>query len=235
MNALKVNLFAVGTVNIYYNLYSSEFLPKNENQLFYWVATGLALVLVLISAVSVKLENALFVAALLILAKMMTQIYDQSKNQQNVLNLSLLCILVLFNINFFDKITIFIRGLRFIAVLSFFSIQRFSMSHISTSRNIVLVFLQTAIFYAFEKMMNFAYKKYIFYSSQKKQNHVKFRTALDRLSDPVILIQNEKLDYINDNFLEIFKDLVFQYQKNTPSEVTVHKESRLKRLMKYWF
>lgn len=31
------------------------------------------------------------------------------------------------------------------------------------------------------------------------------------LTDPVILIQNGKLEYVNDNFLEMFKDIIYDY------------------------
>lgn len=54
------------------------------------------------------------------------------------------------------------------------------------------------------------------------------------LTDPVILIQNEKLEYVNDNFLEMFKDLIYHFQKNTPTEVIMKKESRIKSFVKYF-
>lgn len=38
------------------------------------------------------------------------------------------------------------------------------------------------------------------------------------LTDPVILIQNGKLEYVNDNFLEMFKDIIYDYQKKVPSQ-----------------
>ena len=82
--------------------------------------------------------------------------------------------------------------------------------------DIIFIAIKTLLFFGFEYMLFFAYKKYETESEEAAEEDRKFKEALDQLTDPVALVKKEKLEYVNDNFLEIFKDLVIIHQNNLP-------------------